>query len=144
MKTHQSLYLLAADQDFRLLRGLGQSLVEISHHRAADFPDVKDHFSFQQSRGHTSGVSFGVNDHGAHEVEERRRFARHAIAALKAEWAHAKDDRIILAAGPKMLGVLRDLMPKALAGKVAADLAKDLVKIPLHDLPSHFADLPTV
>ena len=140
MKALQSLYLLASDQEFRLLRGQEVQLEEIGHRRAADFPDVTNVYP----AGKSQGRAIGANDRGGPDAEERRRFARHVVKALEAEWAKAKDDRIILVAGPKMLGVLRDLMPKALAGQVAVDLAKDLVKLPLQDLPSHLEDVPGV
>ncbi|MFN6925767.1 MAG: host attachment protein [Tabrizicola sp.] len=148
MKPRQYLYLLAADQDFRLLRGSRQDLVEISHHRADAFPDVQDVFASERNRGQSPGmshgVSFGLDDSGRHEAEERRRFARHALAALQAEWGQGKDAGIVLVAGPKMLGVLRELMPKGLGAHVTADLAKDLVKVPLHDMPGHLAEVPGV
>jgi protein required for attachment to host cells len=61
------------------------------------------------------------------------------VDSLAAEWATAKHDRIVIAAGPKLLGDLRAHLPKTLHAHVAAELHKDLVKIPLHDLPPHFA-----
>jgi protein required for attachment to host cells len=152
MKLPQTLYLLAADRDYRLLRGAGVDLTEIVHRNADDFRDVEMGFPSERGRGQagggaggaTGGVSFGTSDPGGREAEDRRRLARHALSALEAEWAKGRADRIILAAGPKMLGELRDLLPKGLAGHVTADLAKDLIKIPLHDLPSHFKDVSGV
>lgn len=145
MKPPQTLYLLAADRDYRLLRGAGADLTEIVHRNADDFRDVEMGFPSERGRGQSgggagggAGVSFGVSDPGGREAEDRRRLARHALTALEEEWAKGRADRIILAAGPKMLGELRDLLPKALAGHVTADLAKDLIKIPLHDLAGHF------
>ncbi|MFN6924933.1 MAG: host attachment protein [Tabrizicola sp.] len=144
MKARQTLYLLAADQDFRLLRGSRGAFTELAHRRADEFPDVENPFGSEPYRSHATGVSFGTKERGANEEEERRRFARHAVSALEAEWANGNDDGIVLVAGPKMLGVLRDLMPKSLVGKVVAELPKDLVKMPVHDLPGHLADLPGV
>lgn len=144
VKALQSLYLLAGDQNFRLLHAKGADLIELAQHRADEFPDVKDHFSAQDSRGHTSTVSYDVTDRGAHRDEERIRFGRHAVTALETEWARAGYDRIIISAGPKMLGVLRDLLPKALAGHVAAQLHKDLINTPLHELARHFEGVPGV
>lgn len=144
MKAKQTLYLLAADRDFRLLLGAKSGLSEIAHRKADDFPDVENPFGAEAGRGHSGSVSYSTTDRGGPEVEERRRFARHAIAALEAEWAGVKADGIVIAAGPKMLGELRDALPKALAAHVVADLDKDLVKIALHDLPSHFEGLPGV
>jgi protein required for attachment to host cells len=144
MKARQYLYLIASDQEFRLLRGQATDLGELAHRRAGDFPDVKDRFPSEPSRGHSGTVSYGVNDRGTHEAEERRRLARHVVAALEAEWAKAHYDGILLAAGPKMLGTLRDAMPKALAGQVVAKLAKTLTDIPAHALPDHFAAISKV
>jgi protein required for attachment to host cells len=152
MKPQQTLYLLAADRDYRLLRGSGADLKEIEHRNADDFRDVEMGFPSQKARGQsgggagspTGGVSFGVNDPGGREAEDRRRLARYALTALEEEWAKGRAERIILAAGPKMLGELRDLLPKPLAGHVAADLAKDLINIPLHDLPPHFREVTGV
>jgi protein required for attachment to host cells len=44
----------------------------------------------------------------------------------------------MIAAAPRLLGELREDLPKALRAAVAVELAKDLVKIPTHDLPAHF------
>lgn len=144
MKARQTLFLFAADKDFRLVRGVRSGWSDVLHRTADAYPDVANPFNSELNRGHASGVSFGTTDRGAQEAEERRRFARHALSALEAQWALGKDDGIALVAGPKMLGTLRELMPKALAGKVVAELAKDLVRVPVHELPEHLADLPGV
>ena len=138
MKAPQTLYLLAADRDFRLVRGSGKTFSEISHRTAEDFDNVYDEFSDDPGRGQSGGISFATTDLNPKEAEARRRLARHALSALETEWARGRDDRIVLAAGPKMLGELRGQMPKGLAGHVAADMAKDLIKVPVHDLPGHF------
>jgi protein required for attachment to host cells len=53
------------------------------------------------------------------------------------EWAGGGYGRIVLAASPRLLGHLRDRMPADLRAHVLADLDKDLVKVPLNDLPAH-------
>ncbi len=144
MKAPRTLFLLAADQNFRLLHASASGLAELGQGKADDFPDVRDHFASQNSRGHTATVSYDVTDRGRHGDEERRRFGHHAAAALGAEWAKGGYDRIVISAGPKMLGVLRDALPRGLAAHVVAELTKDLIKTPLHDLPSHFEEVPGV
>jgi protein required for attachment to host cells len=47
----------------------------------------------------------------------------------------------VVAAAPKMLGVLRKAMSGAPAAALAGDIAKDLMKIPAIDLPKHFDGL---
>jgi protein required for attachment to host cells len=59
------------------------------------------------------------------------------VRALEAEWSKGAADRIVLAAGPKMLGALRDAMPGALAGHIAEELHKDLSDVPAHALAEH-------
>lgn len=144
MKAPLTLFLLAADRDFRLLHGTVSELTELVHRKADDFADVHNPFGSEAGRSHSGRVSFANQDRGGPETEERRRLARHAIAALEAEWARGRAERIVLAAGPKMLGELRDALPKALAAHVVAELHKDLVKVPAHDLPPHFDGVPGV
>jgi protein required for attachment to host cells len=142
MKVPQTLFLLAADRDFRLLRGTAGSLDELEHRTADDFEDVYDRGTGSPGRNRAATVTFGTTE--LDDREERRRFARHAVAALEAHWSAGKAQRIALVAGPKMLGELRGALPKALAAHVSAELGKDLVKVAVHDLPSHFADVPGV
>ena len=142
MKQLQTLYLLAAEREFRLLHADGAALSEVLHRRAADFPDDRVGFAHDAGRGHAHGVSFGNSDSAGQEAEARRRLARHAVQALGGEWAKGAHDRIVLVAGPKMLGHLRDALPKGLAGHVAAELPKDLVQAAIHDLPAHFRAVP--
>ena len=80
-----------------------------------------------------------VTGHSPKEGAERAHLAKHVAKVLDAEWGRGSYDRIVLAAGPKMLGEIRHDLPKALHAHIAAELHKDLVEVPLHDLPSHFA-----
>ena len=138
MKPISVLYLLADDQTYRLLRGHGAELVEIALRTADAFPDVED---LQNGRRHPGAES---GPHGRTEEIERDRFARHVVRALTEEWEKSGSDRIVISAGPKMLGVLRKALPKSLTAHVAAELHKDLVKIPAHDLPPHLGEVPAV
>lgn len=142
MKTIPTLYLLAGEDGFRLLHDAGKGLAELSQAKADDFPDVAHDFSSERGRSHTAGVQF-TGDGGKSDAEiERPRLAQHAVAALAAEWDKGAHDRMVISAGPKMLGALRDAMPKQVQEKIAAELHKDLMKVAAHDLPSHFKDLP--
>lgn len=142
MKTIPTLYLLAGEDGFRLLHDSGKGFAELSQAKADDFPDVAHEFSSELGQGHTAGVQFS-GDGGKSDAEiERPRLAKHAVAALAAEWAKGGHDRMVISAGPKMLGALRDAMPKQVQEKIAAELHKDLMKVAAHDLPSHFKDLP--
>ena len=144
MKPVQMLYLLASDHGFRLVENHEHGLREVKAAKAGDFSDVTFHFTSQRSTSHGGGAGFAVDGPADKTEEERSRLAEHAVAALRAEWARGVHDRIVLVAGPKMLGALRHALPAPLEGKVAGSLHKDLMKVPLHDLPGHFSDISAV
>ena len=58
----------------------------------------------------------------------------------RAEGNHAFD-RIVLAAPPKMLAVLRDRIAPQVRDRVLHEYAKDLTNIPTHELPGYFGDV---
>lgn len=128
MKPIVTLYLLLNDEDYRLIHTEGEGLAEIGHGKA----DLT-----------AAGVEH-VGGSSPREGLERGHLAKHATQVLSAEWARGSYDRIVVAAGPKMLGEFRDHLPKPLAAHVAAELHKDLIGFSLHDLVSHFADVPAV
>ncbi|OZA16501.1 MAG: hypothetical protein B7Y02_03130 [Rhodobacterales bacterium 17-64-5] len=143
MKTLRTLYLLASEEDFRLLRTDEPQLKVLAHRKADDFADVAYRYPSEQSHNHGGPGAPGF-DTGAtanKTEQERIRFARHIVETLQDEWSTGNHDRIVIAAGPKLLGQLRDEMPAGLHAHVAAELHKDLMKIPLHDLSAHFADV---
>jgi protein required for attachment to host cells len=128
MKPIVTLYLLLNDEDYRLVHTHETGLTEI-HHTKAELT--------------AAGVSH-VSGHSPKEGAERTHLAKHAAAVLAAEWAKGSYDRIVIAAGAKMLGEFRHDLPKSLAAHVTAELHKDLIKVPLHDLLGHFAEVPAV
>jgi protein required for attachment to host cells len=73
--------------------------------------------------------------------EVKRRFAEEVAAALEAEHRKGAFDKLVIAAPPAMLGDLRVALPKAVAATVVAELHKDLVKTPEHELLQHFGDV---
>ncbi len=143
MKKLRTLYLLASEDGFRLLRTHEPDLAEISLKAADDFADVAYSYPSEQSHNHGGPGAPGFDTGAtANKVEQERiRFARHIAAALQTEWAKGDHDRIVISAGPKMLGQLREAIPKAVHAHVAAELHKDLMKIPVHELASHFKEV---
>lgn len=131
-----TIYLIAAESGFALYQGERlKDLTRIAQQSASGAPPRSG-----SSHGHTGpgGASFSVgHDASDSEALERAALAREAMATLDRVWSAAKADRIVIAAGPKMLGALRDALPKNLAAFVAAELPKDLLKIPEHDLARH-------
>ena len=122
MKPIVTLYLLVNDEDYRLIHSHEAGLVEITHSKA-ELPAI--------GPAHFSGDS-------TKEEIDRMQLAKHVAKALAAEWGKGIYDRIVISAGPKMLGEMRRDLPKSLHDHIAAELHKDLNKIPLHSLASHF------
>lgn len=146
MKAVRTLILVADDGAARFLvnEGVGKGLREVSDINISQFPE--DSREFADQPGRSSGGAANVGRHGLDpatglEEQHRKRFAAHVIEALDQQWKAAKADRFILAAPPKMLGELRGRLYGAPAAALAADMPKDLVNIPLPDLPAHFADV---
>lgn len=142
MKPVVTLYCIADEAGFRLLRGKGAEFEEVLKASAEAFDDVEYEFT-KSGRNRAGSASFGHDAKSAAEIE-RPRLAKHVIHALAAEWSRGTTDRIVLAAGPKMLGALRDAMPGALKAHVAAELPKDLSDVPAHALADHFASVSNV
>ncbi len=122
MKPIVTLYLLVNDEDYRLIHSHAAGLAEITHSKAELPAAGPAHFS-----GHLTKAEI-----------DRMHLAKHVVKVLAAEWGKGHYDRIVISAGPKMLGELRHDLPKALQGHIAAELHKDLIKVPLHDLAAHF------
>lgn len=138
MKAADTLYCIADERSFRLLRGNGNRMEPIHAAGSDDFPDVS-HALTDRGRNRSGGINFGHETGSTAEIE-RPRLAKHIVAALQAEWQKGGAGRIVLAAGPKMLGALREAMPKDLASEIAVELAKDLSDIPDRDLAGHLSD----
>ena len=65
-------------------------------------------------------------------------FARNLVAVLEKSQKQNRFDRLILCASPEMLGQLRPLLNEQLQSTLHAEIAKNLTKIPLLDLPRYF------
>jgi protein required for attachment to host cells len=73
--------------------------------------------------------------------ELKRAFAKKLGGILEAKLAQKRFDRLVLVAPPAALGDLRDVLPKRVKAKVAAELAHDLVKTPHSELASHLREV---
>jgi protein required for attachment to host cells len=137
MKPVATLYCIADAAGFRLVRGRGSEMEELLTASAEAFDDVDYEFAKGgRNRAGAGATSFGHDTKSEAEIE-RPRLAKHVIRALEAEWAKGTADRIVVVAGPKMLGALRDAMPGGLRAHVAQELPKDLSDVPVHALPDH-------
>jgi protein required for attachment to host cells len=135
MRAADTLYCIADDRSFRLLRGNAGHMEPIHAAGSDDFADVS-HALTDPGSNRAGGISFGHATGSPAEIE-RPRLAKHIVAALEAEWQKGGAGRIVLVAGPKMLGVLRQAMPRALAAEIVQEIDKDLSDIPDHALAAH-------
>ena len=71
-----------------------------------------------------------------HEFEEQK-FAKQIAGLLDVAAREGDFDHLVLVAPPKALGELRASLADQTRAKVSGELAKDLTKHPLADLPSH-------
>jgi protein required for attachment to host cells len=143
MKQPRTMILLASEREARVLmnEGRGTGLKQTAHIAPGFDPDDLDWAD-------QAGRTFDSGGQGRHAKEPRstvREIVRTRFARELADWlteaARAdRFDRLILTAAPPMLGELRGLLDTAVTDRLDADLAKDLVNIPLGDLGSHFAD----
>ena len=76
--------------------------------------------------------------HDAHREAERA-FLLELAQDVHAEAIGNTFDRLVLAAPPQAMGVLRAALSPAVRRKLVAEVTKDLTRTPLADLPPHFA-----
>jgi protein required for attachment to host cells len=73
-----------------------------------------------------------------HEQGERR-FLEKLAARLDAAVQAGEAKSLVIAAPPRALGALRQVYTHSLRGAVAAEVDKDLVKMPIHEIEKHLA-----
>jgi protein required for attachment to host cells len=68
-------------------------------------------------------------------------FAKHIADELEAAAVSKSFDRLIIVAPPGLLGDLRRELPRAVKDRAAAEIAKDLVAVPDHEIRKHLVDV---
>jgi len=71
--------------------------------------------------------------------EAERAFLRKVAHRLDAAVAGGEARRLILVAPPRALGALRPMLGKAAHEAIAAEVDRDLVKMPVHEIEKHLA-----
>ncbi len=66
-------------------------------------------------------------------------FAKSVASYLDRAAQERRFDSLVLVAPPAMLGDLRGMLGKHAAGLVSAEIGKDLMKTPMHELASHLS-----
>ena len=68
-------------------------------------------------------------------------FARELAETLEKAAGARRFERLVLVAAPQTLGDLRDLLPKAVQGRIVAEIDKDLTKVPRQELGKHLGEV---
>lgn len=125
--------------------------VVVADEREANFFDLKHARAQPQPRGSLVSETGGLKDRdletdkpgrgfnpanpGRHAVDGERSSVRHEIEQFARSVARAVDggrvrhefDRLVIVAGPRMLGLIREALPTPCRSIVAAEVPKDLV-----------------
>lgn len=141
MKAIRTFVIVASDTTARFLEntGVGQGLREVEALDAAENVGYSDMPGRSQASGGTARHGFARPSD--EEEHARNAFAKEVLQKAAARHGKVGFDRLVLCAPPKMLGALRAHLDGPLAAALTADLNKDLTKIDLADLPSHFSDI---
>ncbi len=117
----------------------------------AKFPNLKmvevfeqKHLATHEIGADAPGRSHSSLGHGRSSVEQtdwhdqaERDFLVHLAKHLDAAIAAGKTKSLIMVAPPRALGMIRSAYPHALKAAVRAEIDKDLVKLPVHQIEKH-------
>ncbi len=144
MKPKRTWVLIADASRARILEQIGNdaSLHEVAGTRIeVHIPPARDIVSDKQGTTMISGgaTRHAYTPHTDPHREAKRRFLTSLAARLDQSLAANAFDALVLVAPPQALGDLRAAMSEHLAGRVSREIAKDLTKVPVHDIPGHLA-----
>jgi len=71
-----------------------------------------------------------------HDQAEQK-FLHKLVGHLEAEVRAGKTKALVMVAPPRALGMLRQVYPPNLRGALRAEVDKDLVKLPVHEIEKH-------
>ncbi|MCE6953115.1 host attachment protein [Cereibacter sphaeroides] len=133
------LWALVLDSNHaRLLKGLEEDRpppeieMHIEAHKLRDIMSDKPGRSFSSTgEGRRSAIEYGSDP----LREEEKDFLRKIIAELEDHREAGEIERLAIFAEPRMLGLLRTLLPASLGGLVVHEKAINLVHVAPHDLP---------
>ncbi|MGC9367944.1 MAG: host attachment protein [Paracoccaceae bacterium] len=141
MKSVRTMVIIANDGVARFLEnaGPGEGLAEVKLMEASGAVGFADFPGRSQASG--GEARHGFERPTGEEEHARDLFAGEVVKTAGELWSKRDYDRLVIAAPPKMLGVLRAKLAAPLDDALSGDLNKDLSHVSVHDLPGHFADL---
>ncbi len=144
LKIHQGEWVVVCDGKKALvLENVGdEKFLNLKTREVFEHPDLRTHELGTDAPGRSfSSVGSGrsaVEQTDWHAQEEERflqKLASHLDAAVNAGQVKS----LILAAPPRALGVLRQAYSHNLRSALRAEIDKDFVKLPVHEIEKHLA-----
>jgi len=126
-----------------LLENVGdEKFLNLKTREVLDHPDAKTHELGTDAPGRShSSVGYGrsaVEQTDWHEQEEER-FLRKLADLLDAAVKSGQAKSIVIVAPPRALGVLRPAYSHDLRKALQAEIDKDFVKLPVHEIEKHLS-----
>lgn len=87
-----------------------------------------------RSQAYPGGAGTAMDAHTDPSEVEKAAFAREVNQALSKGADEHAYEALVIAAAPKFLGYLRDLLPPRVAGRVTVEIHHDYTRTPLHEL----------
>jgi protein required for attachment to host cells len=138
-------YILVADggrAHLLLSEGRGKPLAEVPGSDVRQ--DLKPDHELSAERPGRVYESANVSRHAIERDDlhrrEKERFAQSLAEGLDKRFANKEYDRLVIAAAPETLGVIRASLSEKVRAVVLAEVAKDLTKIPNPELRHHFGE----
>lgn len=110
---------------------------EIDHKQLGEIMSDRPGRSFASAGKRRSALEY----HSEPEKEQEARFAETLVAELEQRFLAHEFQRLAIVAEPRMLGVLRQKFPPTLQQAIVAEVAKDLTKVPRHELAEAISQL---
>ena len=110
----------------------GEILMETTHQRVQDIMADKPGRSFQSVGSARSSMEYRSDP----KREAEHRFATDVVQALTASYRAGLFEKLVVVAGPEMLGILRETLPAELQNCLTAEIPKQLTGIAKQDLRS--------
>lgn len=121
-------------------RGAGHGLHAISGKVLKAEPAIE--YADRAGSGHSiAGPATSAMERSDPQEHADLAFAHKIDAALGAALSQARFERLIIVAGPHMLGLLRKVLQPELSQVVLAEVDKDLSHLPLDQIETHLEDV---
>lgn len=133
-----TLLVVANERRARFLEntGPGAGLIEVAELAPAPTAGFADRKGRMQMQG---GARHGFEPHTTPQNHDRAAFAKQVVDAIANHATARPFERLMIAAPPKLLGLLRIALPSDLKSRLIYDTPLDLVDERCDDLAPHFA-----